>query len=131
MSGAPQDSLKRLQADNLEGEADPAVGELFKGPSSWVGLRKMLVSGAWLMRRQQAGVVQRDLQMGLEDISTHIHETGMYIAHSIVKHGALIFFFMQNGVLRSHLSLLQCQIRTIALIFVTKSNSSMNNGHVM
>jgi hypothetical protein len=95
-SGAPPNAPKRLRAHDLEGVVDPAVGELFKGPCNWVNLRKALASGAWLTRRQQAGVVQHHSPMGLEDISTHIHEIGMYVPHSS-KGGADYFFYAERG----------------------------------
>jgi hypothetical protein len=84
---------------------DPAVGELFNGPDNWVNLRQMLTSGAWLTRRQQVGVVQHDSQMGLESISTHIHEAGMYAARSGRRQEMLTISFMQNGRSRSRLFL--------------------------
>ena len=93
-SGAPHNAPKRLRAHDLEGAVDPAVGELFKGPDNWVNLRKMLTSGAWLTRRQQAGVVQHNSQMGLEGISTHIHEAGMYAACSGKRNETLTISFM-------------------------------------
>ena len=130
-SGAPQNVPKRLRAHDLEGAADPAVDELFKGPDNWVNLRKMLTSGAWLTRRQQAGVVQQDSQMGLEPTSTHIHDTGMYTAQSGRRQETLAISFMQNAVSRSHLFLSQRLTRIIAWILRTKSNSSTSNGRVM
>jgi hypothetical protein len=81
-SSAPQNALKRVRAHDLEKHAgDPAVGELFAGPDSWANLRKLLASGGWRTRAQQATVVPHDSQMGLGDVSTHIHEAGMYAAY--------------------------------------------------
>lgn len=80
-SSAPQNALKRIRPHDLEGHAaDPPVGELFAGPDDWVNLRKLLASGGWRTRAQQATVVPHDSQMGLGDTSTHLHEAGMYAA---------------------------------------------------
>lgn len=98
-SGAPPNPPRRLRAHDLEGGAvDPAVAELFKGPDSWVNVRKMLVSGTWYTRTQQAGVVQHDSQMGLEDISTCIHTAGMYAAHAAQRQQVLIISLCRTGL---------------------------------
>ena len=111
-TGAPRNAPKRLRVHDLEeGAVDPAVAELFEGPDNWVNLRKMLTSGAWLTRRQQAGVVQHNSQMELEDISTRIHEAGMYAANSGKRQEALIVLLCRTG-LRGAI----CSFRIVKLV---------------